>query len=92
MTYWHPSLPMPTSAALLARKASSHSLPARPSTFAAIQFTVGETNRARQDYFTPSQCQLIMMGVFLLFIALESVICFYVHEWNQLKQKRKVRP
>ncbi|PRW57855.1 ligand-gated ion channel isoform A [Chlorella sorokiniana] len=59
-------------------------------TLIAIQFVVSDRAVSRNDYFTPPQIMVIMTGGFILFIAFESVVCYYILKWNTLKQRRRV--
>lgn len=57
---------------------------------AAIQFVVSDRAVSRNDYFTPPQIMILMTGGYILFIACESVVCYYIMKWNSLKQRRRV--
>ena len=69
---------------------SSDCILAPPLAFAAIQFVVSDRAVAR-NYFTPPQLMILMTGGYILAIACESVVCFYICKWNFFKQRRKVR-
>ncbi|PRW57551.1 ligand-gated ion channel [Chlorella sorokiniana] len=57
-------------------------------TLIAIQFVVSDRAVAR-NYFTPPQLMILMTGAFILAIACESVVCYYICKWNTFKQRRQ---
>lgn len=58
---------------------------------AAILFVVSDRAVARSEYLTPPQSLLLATGGYILAIACESVVCFYICKWNFFKQRRMVR-
>lgn len=45
---------------------------------------------ARTDYLTAPQVMILTTGCYLLFIAWESVLCYYIAKWNSFNQRRHV--
>jgi len=45
---------------------------------------------SRNDYFTAPQKLILLTGSYILAIACESVVCFYICKWNTFKQRRRV--
>lgn len=44
----------------------------------------------RNDYLTQPQLLILVTGSFILVVALESVLCYYICKWNTFKQRRRV--
>lgn len=46
---------------------------------------------SRNDYFTPPQIMILMTGSYIMAIACESVVVYYIAKWNTFRQRRRVR-
>lgn len=56
---------------------------------AAIQFVVSDRAVARQNYVTSTQALILFTGCCLLLAGLQSILCYYIHNWNRHNQHRK---
>lgn len=45
----------------------------------------------RNNYFTPPQSLILLTGSYIMAIACESVLVYYIYKWNAFKQRRRVR-
>ena len=51
---------------------------------------VGDRAVTRNDYLTQPQLLILVTGSFILAVAFESVLCYYICKWNAFKQRRRV--